>query len=561
MIGTIRRHQQWLWGIIILAIIISFVVYFSPNSRSLLDSQGSYNFGSIKGRTITQEEYRAAHQEIELFYFLRSGKWPDRDDSQRNSFDIERETYNRIVLVEKLKELNVQPTIEATARWITEIFRSSEDQTFPMERYQAFVKNELAPRHLTSDDFYRFARHQVGQQHLISVFGLGGKLIAPQEAESFYRRLNEPLSTEAVYFSATNYLSAVSTTPQILGQFYTNNMARYRLPERVVVNYVKWEMTNFLADADKQMRAITNLSQRLDAVYAQTGGTNTYKDEKGIPLSVAAAKDKIKEDERKKIALISAKKQANTFLTELLQGHSETNPVTSPDLQKLAKAKNLVAKTTTPFDQRGGATDLKLPPLFVRAAFSAMPEDREQTILGEEGAYVITVQQKLPSEIQTFEKVQQEVEKDFRAEETFNLAQQKGTAFGQSVTNGIAQGKKFAEICAEAKIKPVVLPAFTLSTRSLPELGENTTLDQLQNVAASLTPGKASGFNPTATGGFVLFLKEKLPVDEALLKTEMPEFLIRQRDQRMSAAFNEWFQKLSQEMRLVPPPKSSGGKS
>jgi hypothetical protein len=569
MIGTIRKHQQWLWGIIILAIIVSFVVYFSPNSRSLLQDEGSYNFGTIKGRPITREEYRNANTEIELFYFLRSGKWPGREDMQQSGFDQERETYNRIVMVEKLKELNVQPTLEASARWIAEVFRGNSDGPFPMDRYNDFVKNELTPHHLTSDDFYRFARHQVGQQHLISVFGLGGKLITPQEAESFYRRMNEPLATEAVFFSATNYLSSISPTPAALGQFYTNNMADYRLPERVQVNYVKWNLTNYLAEADKELGKITNLSQRLEAAYLQRG-TNVFRDEEGKPLSMEAAKAKIKEDERKQLALIAARKSANEFLTELFQGHDDNNPFKPDDLAKLAKAKGLEVKTTPPFDQRDGARKLNVPPLFVRTAFSLRADDPDDKakellyssapILAEDGIYVIGFNKRFPSEIQSFEQVHEQVAKDYREEESSKMARQAGTAFANTLTNSLAQGKTFSDAAVQAKVKPVSLPEFSLSTRSLPELGDRANLDNLQNVAASLPVGGVSGFIPTASGGFVLHLKAKLPVDEAKLKAELPEFLARQRDQRMTAAFSEWFQKLPQEMRLTVPAKNSGGK-
>ena len=43
MIGTIRKHSSWLWFIIIAAVIVSFVFYFSPSSRmGNGDSGGSY---------------------------------------------------------------------------------------------------------------------------------------------------------------------------------------------------------------------------------------------------------------------------------------------------------------------------------------------------------------------------------------------------------------------------------------------------------------------------------------------------------------------------------------
>ena len=57
-----------------------------------------------------------------------------------------------------------------------------------------------------------------------------------------------------------------------------------------------------------------------------------------------------------------------------------------------------------------------------------------------------------------------------------------------------------------------------------------------------------------------MHVKEKLPVNEGLLKTELPEFLTRKREQRMSAAFFDWFQKLPKEMNLVLPAKTADAK-
>jgi hypothetical protein len=565
MIGTIRKHQQWLWIIIILAIIVSFVVYFSPTKTGLFDSEGSYNFGSIKGRPIDREQFRSAQSEIVLFYFLRFGKWPAKEEMEQTGFNLERETYNRILLVEKLKELNVQPGSEATAKWIAEIFRGKEETTFPMERFDKFVQTELKPHNFTADDFYRFARHQIGQQHLISVYGLSGKLIAPQEAESFYRRLNEPFSSEAVFFSASNFLGNVSATATNLNEFFSKNMARYRLPERVQVNYVKWTATNFLADADKELGKVTNLSQQLEAAYFQSGGTNQFKDASGKPLSLEAAKNKIKEEQREKIALITAHKKAAEFVEALLEAHDEKNPAKPGDLEKFAKEKGLEIKTTAPFSEETSTNELKVPEEFIRAAFTLRPNDPDavftsRPVVGSDAVYVLSIKQQFPSENQPFEKVREQVTKDYKAQQSLKLARDAGVAFEKTLTNGVAQGKTFDTIAKEAKVKVVPLPQFSLSTRTLPGLGEHVNLDTLQNIVATLPVGKASDFVATADGGLVLHLKAKLPVDEARLKTELPEFLAHQRDQRMSAAYSEWFQKLPQEMNLVMPPKSSAGK-
>ncbi len=70
MFGTIRKHQTWLWAIIITVVIISFVVFFSPYSRMNDSHRVSANLGSINGETISQEEYVKAYKEICLRTFF-----------------------------------------------------------------------------------------------------------------------------------------------------------------------------------------------------------------------------------------------------------------------------------------------------------------------------------------------------------------------------------------------------------------------------------------------------------------------------------------------------------
>jgi hypothetical protein len=217
------------------------------------------------------------------------------------------------------------------------------------------VKERFQPRGISSEDFERFARHEVGQQHLISLYGLSGRLVTPQEAESLYREENESASTEAVFFSATNYLSKVSVTPAALGEYYTNNMADYRLPERVAVKYVKFVTTNFLQSdaevlallrqASPQMAQMTDFSQVIEMIYSKRG-TNEFTDEKGIVLNPEDSKAKIKKDLRDQVALGEARKAASEFINQLFDV-LEKNPQQRDALEKMASEKKLIVKETS----------------------------------------------------------------------------------------------------------------------------------------------------------------------------------------------------------------------
>ena len=66
------------------------------------------------------------------------------------------------------------------------------------------------------------------------------------------------------------------------------------------------------------------------------------------------------------------------------------------------------------------------------------------------------------------------------------------------MTNGLAQGKSFTNLCLEAKLQPVSLPPVTRSTAELTNLPPNLSAAELRDLAFNTPPGKPS--SPTAYG-------------------------------------------------------------
>ena len=111
-------------------------------------------------------------------------------------------------------------------------------------------------------------------------------------------------------------------------------------------------------------------------------------------------------------------------------------------------------------------------------------------IVGEEAIYVIAFNQRIPSEIPPFDQVQERVAADYKFGQALSKARAAGLEFAQSVSNGLAQGKTFSEICAEAKVTPITLPPFSISTQEMPEVEDKLSLMQLKNIAFRTTPGR-----------------------------------------------------------------------
>jgi len=530
MFGTIRRHQTWLWAVIITITVISFVVFFNPNSKYSGSGSGKANLGSISGEPITVEDYRAVAAEVQLSYFLGHGDWPDHDPAAKQSgYNEQREIYQRLFLIQKQKEHNIHVSREAIGTTAAQILHSMgrNGTAVPLD---AFETQLLKPRGLTKEDFARMLEHELGVRQLVTALGLTGKLTTPQEAEMLLRAEREEITAEAVFFSATNYVAAVKATPEAVGQFFTNQMARYRIADRRQVSYLKFRSADFTADADQQIAKLTNFNAQVDAAYLQRG-TNYYKD-----LSPDAAKKEIRDEFRKGIALRAARNKAAEFADELLN----LAPVQLDNLEKLAAQKGFTAATSAPFTAETGPVELDVPPTFAKTAFALTAEEPfAGPIVGENDVFVIGLKRTIPSEIPALDSIRAKVEGDYQILSALQIARNVGTNFAHTVATATA--KNFAAICADAKLAPVKFPAFSLTTRSLPEVEGHISFGQLQEIAYGLPVGGNSGFVPTNDGGMILHVLARSPVDDATVKAELPAFLAQVRQTRQNEAFNAWF--------------------
>jgi len=559
MFASIRRHQKWLWIFISAVTIISFVAFFSPNQQNPFarKTSGTEPVGSINGRPITRDEYLDVYREAHLRYLFSYGRWPENDEATRQLGIMEQETRNRLLLTEKLKELDVRVSEKAAADWIVEAFQDRERKTFRKDAYANFIKNTLPEGRLSQKDFERFVRHEVGIQHLINVAGLSGKLVTPQEAEAIYRREHEQVDTEAVFLSSSNYLSAVTMDPTALATFYTNNAASYRDPERIQVSYVKFDATNHLAEADQKLSQMTNIHQIVEATYQQRG-TNSFVDANNQPMTPDAAKQKIRDEIRQTLGLTEAHKKAIDFANKLIALPPQTN-----NLANLAAAEGLLSQITEPFGQNEEPPNLKVPLTFSQAAFSLSPQEPvyEQPIVGEESVYLIGWNKRIPSSLPPLDSIRAKVEEDFRRNKVRELVSNAGNELYNSITNALAQGKAFSAAVAEANFTSIDLPPFSQKTTVLPELPYRNSLPSLKNSAFALSPGKLSSFTQASDGGFIVRLQAKVPVSDARVKEELPDFLADLRRSRQYEAFSEWLRKERELAQIILPTDKTENKA
>ena len=508
---------------------------------------GEANFGTIYGHELTGEEVAQAKRDFYLFYLINYGEWPDKNASITEN-QIEQQTYLNLLFAGKAKTLGVSVPDNVVEDAASQMLRlpalaravGTPGQAVPMEKFQAVLKQ----KGFTDEDFQHSVRSQLIVEQLRILQGLPGSLVTPHEANAMYDREHEQVVAQAVFFATSNYLSQVSVPPGAVGQFFSNNLAYYKTPDRVQVNYVWFNITNYLADAKAELMK-TNFEQTVDGIYKQYGATE-FKDEK----TPEDAKAKIRAALIRRRAENDAVVKAADFRKVLYA----MDPVKVENIVTAAKQSGLTAKLSAPFAANGRTEEFANAPAVETTAFTLnMDSPFSDMIAGEDGIYLIGLANQLPSSYPEFADIRTRVEQDFRSQSAIALVDHAGTNFYVNASVQTAAGKTFAQVAVSEGHTPVILSPFSLSSAEVPEAGDRAPVGDLKQAAFTTSAGHVSRFMPTADGGFVLYVQRVEPADASTKAKDLTGFTSQMRRARENEAFNLWVNsEASRELRGIP---------
>lgn len=546
MIGSIRKHSAWLWWLIAIATIVAFVGWnINPGTRN--GSGRSGGLGMLYGKPVTEDQVEAAKREFEIDFWLRNHEFPNQSVSRA---EMDQAIYQRLMIKAKAQELGIHvgPEAQATAanNILASIGRSVSRDGKPVQMSQ-FVERVLQPAGLTTVDFQRFVTDYLAQQELMEAVAMNGSLVSPQEASQLYDHDHQEFSAQAVFFTASNFESQVTVSPAAVATFYSNNIANlYRLPNRVQLNYIEYNLTNYFAPAEQKIGK-TNITTQVDTIFAQRGleavpGAKTPEE----------AKAKIRDAIVRNEAMKEASDDAKQFLTKLFA----IDNVTGASLVTLAKSEGLAVRATAPFSEKDGPEEfLQEPELAQQISAKAFELNNESPFFTSpvptsDAVYVIGLANDLPSAIEPLNLIHDRVVQDYQREQAIILARTAGSKFYGTAVTQMATGKTFAQAAMASGQAPIALKPFSLSSGDIPEADNFADPRQIKQAAAETQVGHVSAFQATADGGFVLFVQSMLPVDEAAKKSDLPAYLSQVRRSRQNEAFNLWM--YAEENRELP---------
>jgi hypothetical protein len=311
------------------------------------------------------------------------------------------------------------------------------------------------------------------------------------------------------------------------------------------LSLVRFPISNYLAQASQEF---TNLADIVENNMLELG-TNFAQ----FGTTPEAAKEKVREELLKRAAFNLAGTAAKSFDNELYDAANKA-PYTPEIFGQLAAQAKLQPEVTLPFSRNEAPAGLDVGNDFVRHAYGLTPDEPlTEPLLGENHIYVIAFNKRLPSEQPNFDSIREKVTSDYRFIEAAMKAQKQAMDFHAVATNGLTAGKSFADLCKPLRVAPVALSPFSLSSTNVPEVQYQLELSYLKRVAFETAPGQVGQVLPSADGAAVVYVQARLPIDEAKMHTNLPEFTRSVHQVRRSEVFNAWFQReAEQAFRTLP---------
>lgn len=526
MIGTIRKHSSWLWVIVVVLVISSFVIWSDARQKGT-SRGGEDNYGNLYGKPVTRDHYLRALTFVEVSELMQGGRG-------RFGADKDGQIRQQLLLQAKINELGIQVSDVAVGVYIRETFKDPATGVF---NYDSLMKNLQEKARIDEASFLNYSRQQIAIQHLVELMGSAGKLVTPREAEVEFRTQNEQYIASVALFSSSNLMSSVTAKPAELTQFYSNRIVSYRIPERLVLVYVRFDASNHLAESRAQLAADGSFSNRFEQFYTQRGAEN-FRDDKEIVLSKAAAFSKTREEAVEQGALEFARRLANKFNEDL--GQQAT--VTPSDFAKTAAKSGVAIRSTLPF--RAGERIIGLEgvtQLSQRVASLDAETPYTEPLDGNGFIIIPMLQTKLPAETPAFDSVKDRVTRDFKMDRARTVARENGQKFAAGATSALKAGTSFAQFAATQKVILSVIPPFSMAMQSLPGLDSRLNLYSVRNAVMSAKTNEVGTYTETQDGGMVVFLADKRPVTDVEVKAGMTAALEDQRQQKKMSAFQGWF--------------------
>ena len=549
MFGTVRKHSQPLWIVIIIMVVISFVVYFTPGYDPFENQGGTATEASVElsfarqqvllDQAITMSQQFGGFLPPSLNAQVLAGQFRDQDLNRDGEVDVSGLDYAahmRLLRLRKAKDLGIRASDNMVKARLEQMFSNPNDQKFSQDAYTGFLTQYRNAGLLGSGDsgeeqFQELIREQITFQQLDNLMTRSVGFFTDEATADQQAMDNKLYTAQAVFFSTSNRIDSVTNLASISTNFYPTLIDQYFVQPKRQVAYVLFPVAPYLEAAEKEIKLDDLVKERVDKHMNSTNSVDHFTDANGTKLVAGAALDAAYSEVRKTqqssldaITLPKAK-VPTTELRKALFGGEQSEWIID-QLYAKAKAQELEVQSAT--TDRANAEAL-LPQALVDAVFGLNLQPGQLSTsaveVAGEGYYVWGLEKLIEGRPRNYEELtdeeKAEVKEAFIAAEVKKLASEEGNDYRDTLAELTTEGESVEDLLNDSKQTVISLPTMTLSATDVnaTALEGLATVTEIQSVIGNLErenrslakPNWLSSYNPASTegvGGFIVHVSK-----------------------------------------------------
>ena len=423
MFDFVRNHTKWLWVILFLLIIPSFV--FFGIEGYMRQIQREAKVASVDGHDITQAEWDAAQQrEARRITAENPSVDPKLFDTPQMKYAmLERLVRERVLRAAVAKDHLTVPDARLAEELMNDPSIASlrkSDGTLDRERYVQL----LAGLGYTPEGFEAMMRDDMVMRQVQTGVGETG-LTSPAQVELGMNALGEQREVQIVRFEPRQFAAQVKVSDDEVNAYYQAHLDQYQAPEVADVQYL-------VLDLDSVKTGITVNEQDLRDYYKNNTellGTREQRRASHILINVPKTAS---QDERDK-----AKAKAAQLLAELRKAPDKFAEVAKKESQDPVSAPN--GGDLGFFDTKG------LDPAITEAAFKLGKGEIGDVVTSDFGYHIIRLTDIKPAAVPTFDEVRAKLEEQLKTQQ----AQRKFDELAEDFRNTVYEQSDSLEPAAQ----------------------------------------------------------------------------------------------------------------
>ncbi|MDQ6810248.1 MAG: peptidyl-prolyl cis-trans isomerase [Verrucomicrobiota bacterium] len=504
MITVLRKHHRWLM-IVIAILAIPFCFYFTKTDLSAARSD---HLGTIYGRTVTRVEFQRNARLVNLARDLgMMTLLQDLTSGATSETTAYAEfTWNRLVLRHEAERLGVRPTSDEIVEFVRTLRPFRNETGFDINKYNEFTQTALPSLGFTEAQIEELASDQLSLDRVKDLLGAGVHL-AESESKQNYEQAYGKMQVAVVRLRNEDFAKDVKISDEDITKYFEAHKEQLKTDEKRRVEFVAFGLN----EAEKKLTG----KERVDALQKLADRANDFSQtllDKNVNFGQAAAK----------------------FSTPL--------------------------EATGEFTAAAPDPKLAVDPQLAQYAFQlTAQEPYSDAIQVKDGFYIMHLAGKTDARPLTLDEARPKVVEALKNERTRELAATKGAQVANQLRDAIKAGTPIDAAAQQLGLKAERIPPFSLVDNPLtPPLApkdkppDAPDLPAIKSAVGELSPGEATDYVPSETGGLVAVLEKREPIDPASYEQGKALFDARYIRNKRSIAFYEWLRDRRGDAKIQP---------